>query len=151
MSGQLHAPGALPRGKSPRYPLERRTSVPQNRSGGRGENSWPYQHSNTDPSVVQPVASRYTDCAIPAAFSLINFVYYLDEIKASKFVIPVSWSTNVTKRSAHACWIWHSEELHGIYRSSPVVMVVKCRMLGQKCSSDGWHKIYIRFLMGELL
>jgi hypothetical protein len=24
---------------------------------------WPYQDSNSDPSVVQPVASRYTDYA----------------------------------------------------------------------------------------
>jgi hypothetical protein len=31
----------------------------------RRENSWPYQDSNSDPSVVQPVASRYTDCSIP--------------------------------------------------------------------------------------
>jgi hypothetical protein len=29
-------------------------------------NSWPYRDSNSDPSVVQPVASRYTDWAIPA-------------------------------------------------------------------------------------
>jgi hypothetical protein len=32
----------------------------------RRESSGPYQDSNADPSVVQPVASRYTDCAIPA-------------------------------------------------------------------------------------
>jgi hypothetical protein len=32
----------------------------------RRENSWPYRDSKSDPSVVQPVASRYTDWAIPA-------------------------------------------------------------------------------------
>jgi hypothetical protein len=29
---------------------------------GRSENSLPYRDSNSDPLVVQPVASRYTDC-----------------------------------------------------------------------------------------
>jgi murein endopeptidase len=32
----------------------------------RGDNSWPYRDSNSNPSVFQPVASRYTDYAIPA-------------------------------------------------------------------------------------
>jgi hypothetical protein len=32
----------------------------------RRENSWPYQDSDSDPSVVEPVASCYTDYAIPA-------------------------------------------------------------------------------------
>jgi hypothetical protein len=32
----------------------------------RRENSWPHQDSNSDPSVFQPVASSYTDWAIPA-------------------------------------------------------------------------------------
>jgi hypothetical protein len=39
---------------------------PKSRSGRCGENSWPHRDSNSDPSVVQPVANRYTDCAIPA-------------------------------------------------------------------------------------
>jgi hypothetical protein len=32
----------------------------------RSENSWPYLDSISDPSVVQPVASRYTDYATEA-------------------------------------------------------------------------------------
>jgi hypothetical protein len=32
----------------------------------RRENSCPHRDSNSDPSIVQSVASRYTDCAIPA-------------------------------------------------------------------------------------
>jgi hypothetical protein len=43
-----------PRGKSPRYPLDRTMSGPQNRSGRRGENSWPYRDSNSKPSSSSP-------------------------------------------------------------------------------------------------
>jgi hypothetical protein len=57
-----------PRRKSPRYPLDRRLDGHQNRSGRRGKekNLWHYRDSNSDPSVIQPVASRYTHCSIPA-------------------------------------------------------------------------------------
>jgi hypothetical protein len=34
----------------------------------RRENSWPYRDSNSDPSVVQPITSRYTDYSIQAPF-----------------------------------------------------------------------------------
>jgi hypothetical protein len=65
VSGQLHAPAALLRGKNTRYSLDRRLDGPQSRTG-RGENYWPYQECNSNPLVAQPVASRYNDYAIPA-------------------------------------------------------------------------------------
>jgi hypothetical protein len=46
------------RGKSPRYPLDRRLGGPQSLSGRYGEMK--ILDSNSDPSVVQVVASRYT-------------------------------------------------------------------------------------------
>jgi hypothetical protein len=59
-------PGHFTLGEQPPwYPLERRLGGPQSWSGQCGENSWPYRDSNSDPSVIHPVASRYTDCAIP--------------------------------------------------------------------------------------
>jgi hypothetical protein len=68
---ELHALAVLPRGKSPRYPLDKRLGWLQSQSGRREENSWHYKASNTDPSVVQPVPSRYIDYAIPAHDSLV--------------------------------------------------------------------------------
>jgi hypothetical protein len=37
VSGQFHAPAALPQGKGPWYPLDRRLGGPQSRSGRGGE------------------------------------------------------------------------------------------------------------------
>jgi hypothetical protein len=41
----------------------------------RRENSWLYRDSNSDSSVVDPVASRYNDCSIPA----LNLKYSIEE------------------------------------------------------------------------
>ena len=67
---QRHAPAALPPGKT-RYTLCRRLVGSQGRSGQVRKISPP---SGFDPRTVQPVASRYTDYAIPAlnCFSLLN-------------------------------------------------------------------------------
>ena len=62
MDGQRHAPAALPPGKT-RYPLYRRLGGPHGRSGRVGKISGLPEF---DPRTVQPVASRYTDWAIPA-------------------------------------------------------------------------------------
>jgi hypothetical protein len=57
-----HAPAALPPGNT-RYPLYRRLDGSQDRSGWVRKISPP---PRSDPRTVQHVASRYTDCAIPA-------------------------------------------------------------------------------------
>jgi len=62
VGGQRHAPTALPPGKT-RYPLYRRPGGPQGQSGRVRKISSP---PGFDPRTVQPVASRYTDWAIPA-------------------------------------------------------------------------------------
>jgi hypothetical protein len=64
-----------PREKNPRYPLYRRLGGLQSRSGRLGEVKIldPYGDSNSNPSVVQPVASRYTDYTIPATLTTQNW------------------------------------------------------------------------------
>jgi hypothetical protein len=47
VSGQLHTPAALPPGKGPWYPMDRRLGGPQNRSGRGGEE----QNSRTPPGI----------------------------------------------------------------------------------------------------
>ena len=60
--GSVSRPGrSLPPGKK-RYPLYRRLGAPQGRSGQVRKISPPPVF---DPRTVQPVASRYTDYAIP--------------------------------------------------------------------------------------
>ena len=66
VGGQRHAPAALPPGKT-RYPLYRRLDGAQGRSGQVWIISSP---PGFDPRTVQPVASRYTDWAIPARRSI---------------------------------------------------------------------------------
>jgi hypothetical protein len=56
------------------YPLGKEPPMPIGKESGwapeavsttwRRERSFPYRDSNSNPSVVQPVASRYTECAI---------------------------------------------------------------------------------------
>ena len=62
VGGEQHAPAALPPGKNP-YPLYRRLGGLQVRSEGVRKISPP---PGFDTRTVHPVASRYTDCALPA-------------------------------------------------------------------------------------
>jgi len=62
VGGQRHTPAALPPGKT-RHPLYRRLGGPQGWSGQVRIISLP---PGFGPRTVQPVASRYTDCGVPA-------------------------------------------------------------------------------------
>jgi hypothetical protein len=63
VGSQRHTPAALPPGKETLYPLYRRLSGPQGRYGRVRKISPP---PGFDPRTLQPVASRYTDWAIPS-------------------------------------------------------------------------------------
>jgi hypothetical protein len=67
-SGQLHTTAALPLGKeSPVLIGQEAGWAPEPVwSTCRGEKSCPYRDSNSDPSAVKTVASRYTECTIAA-------------------------------------------------------------------------------------
>jgi hypothetical protein len=60
----------IPRPLYPRYPFDRRLGGPQSRSGRREEEKslGPTGNRTPTPSVVQPVAGRYTDYAIPVRY-----------------------------------------------------------------------------------
>ena len=61
VGGQRHAPAVLSPGKT-RYPFYMSLRGPQGRSGGVRKISPP--PPGFDPQTVQPLASRYTDCAV---------------------------------------------------------------------------------------
>ena len=67
VGGQSHSPAALPPEKTV-YLLYRRLDGPQGRSGRVLKISLT---PGFDPRTVQPVASRYTDWAIPARNALL--------------------------------------------------------------------------------
>jgi hypothetical protein len=63
VSGQLHAPAALPPGKSPRYPFYRRFGGPQSRSGRYGEVKIFYPTGTRTPA--HPLVNK---CICPCKF-----------------------------------------------------------------------------------
>jgi len=60
MSGQLHAPVALPPGKEPQVPLGKRLGGPLSRSGGGGEEKNSQLLPGLDSSIIQPATQSYT-------------------------------------------------------------------------------------------
>jgi hypothetical protein len=91
-----------PRGKNPRVPIRYEAGwAPEPVwTIWRSENSCPHRYSNSDPSVVHPVSSLYTDWAIPALEWYLQtlFIYLLS---LAKFVTPGSIDTFVQIKREH--------------------------------------------------
>jgi hypothetical protein len=81
VSGDGHAPAALPPGKT-RYPMYRRLGGPQGRSGQVRKISLP---PGFDPRTVRPVASRYTNKAITAHRYTVGTINYKIIVKHIKY------------------------------------------------------------------
>ena len=77
VGGLRHTPVTLPPGMA-QHPLYRRLGGPQGQSGWV-QKIWP--PPGFDPQTVQPVASRYTDCSIPA---------HLSHLQEVLIIIPLS-------------------------------------------------------------
>jgi hypothetical protein len=60
VSGQLHAPVALPPGNVPLYPFDRRLGELQSRSGRGGEEKYSQPLPGLEPPIIQSVVQRYT-------------------------------------------------------------------------------------------
>jgi hypothetical protein len=60
VSGQLHAPAALPPGKETLLPICRRLGGPQSRSGYGGEEKNSHPLPGLETPIIQPVAQSYT-------------------------------------------------------------------------------------------
>ena len=92
VGGQRHALAASPRGQT-RYPLYRKLGGPQDRYGRVRKIS---PSPGFDPRAAHPVASRCTDCAIPAALYIMIIVFSSDRMQIHRidlgscdFILPI--------------------------------------------------------------
>jgi hypothetical protein len=65
---QFHALAALPPGREPLVPIGQEAGQAPEPvwTMWKGQKSYPYWDSNSNPLIVQPVASHHTDFTIPA-------------------------------------------------------------------------------------
>ena len=109
VGGQHHAPAALPPGK-PRYPLYRRLGGPQGQFGRVRKIS---PSPGFDPRTVQPVASSYTNWAIPVPVYLYthcNTMHGAYNVKPFSFVrANISLCVQINTRHYIVSSMWGDE------------------------------------------
>jgi hypothetical protein len=141
VGGQRHALAALPPGKT-RYPLYRRLGWPQSWFG------WVrkiYPPPGFDPRTVQPVASRYTDYAIPALCTnsygvkiLGNFIstaLRTYKLAIHFYLIPKSYRNVILKLSIAISWTgWKEVHGHETRRENGKIRIGSARKSLQRCN-----------------
>jgi hypothetical protein len=122
VSGQLHDPAASPTEKEPPIPIGWEAgwaTVPLWTTWRRGK-SRPYWGSNSDCLAVQPIASRYTDCAIRASitdnkFTLWHFIIiitsYAELLKNINWLLMILEKHVVTSVDSISVLWWPRDDL----------------------------------------
>jgi hypothetical protein len=125
VSGQLQAPSALPPGKEPRYPLDRRLGGPQSRSGWHGEVKI---LTSTGTRTLTPWSSSPSPIAIPTAPLSKNFPapdYILSQLNvvqsSSKihFIIVASKPRSL-KCQSFSFFIWNTVRTSHLHRTASI-------------------------------
>jgi hypothetical protein len=123
VSGQLHAPVALPRGKSRGFPLVGAWVGP--RAGLDDMEKGKFLNlpglETPTPSVAQPVATGLTDCATPCVQLLKHFSRAASCLINSK--LRVLWSSTALTDRLWCSWLGHRIVLYiqTIWRSMPTL------------------------------
>jgi hypothetical protein len=118
VSGQRHAPAALyPRGKDPRYPLDRIRGWVGPRAGldagARRKILYPCRGSNFDRPIIQPVVRNYTTWATAAHWHYVEVGYIADvsqirTVSIFKADYPIAFADtyNTGPRIGENCSLW---------------------------------------------
>jgi hypothetical protein len=116
-----------PGGKSPWYPLDKRLGEPQSQSGQCEENFSPYRDSNSDPSVIQPIASQYNGYGILAQRSI--HLALLNSIYAEHYFMAIIYL--LKHSNVHQCvWDEPCEDLTVVTRKNAILRnVMSCNLI----------------------
>ena len=135
MGGQRHSPTALPLWKT-RYTLYRRLCRPLGQSPQKRRISPPPPRAGFDPLTVQPVASRYTDCA--PGYPLAEFVSapcrQIGRAGRSLVAVPTEPSQNINTRNCLHTFTDAHNRIHGSAKSCT----------DEPCGSVASHRIQWR-------
>jgi hypothetical protein len=136
VNGQLHVPAALLPGKEPPVPIGQEVgwTLETVWTMWRRENSRPYWDSNSDPLVVQPIASSYTDYAFPKP--MVTIFKSLHSITQHNPQMGSIWTTLIlfkscSHRATFPIILHVFIYLYLYFTAMSVTQIMKCQMIGR--------------------